>query len=210
MKKTYLFDFDGTLVDSMPTYAGVMLRILNEYGVPYPDDIIKTITPLGFVGTARHFISMGLNRSESELIALMNDYMYEEYASNIPEKSNVGDVLRALKARGDSLNVLTASPHLTLDACLKRLGLWELFDNVWSCNDFNTTKSDPEIYRMAADKLGVGVSDVIFLDDNINADITAKSAGMVVYGVFDPSSAEIEAQMREQTDKYIHDFKELL
>ena len=210
MKKTYLFDFDGTLVDSMPTYAGVMLRILDEHGVPYPDDIIKTITPLGFVGTARHFISMGLSKSESELIALMNDYMYEQYASNIPEKSNVSDVLRALKARGDSLNVLTASPHLTLDACLKRLGLWDLFDNVWSCNDFNTTKSDPEIYRMVADKLGVSVSDVIFLDDNINADITAKSAGMVVYGVFDPSSAELEAQMREQTDKYIHDFKELL
>ena len=34
MGKVYLFDFDGTLVDSMPTYTGVMLRILNENLIP--------------------------------------------------------------------------------------------------------------------------------------------------------------------------------
>ena len=46
--KTYLFDFDGTLVDSMPTYGAVMKRILDENRVSYGDDIIKIITPLGF------------------------------------------------------------------------------------------------------------------------------------------------------------------
>ena len=52
--KAYLFDFDGTLVDSMPTYVSVMLRILDENGVKYEDDIIKTITPLGYKGTAEY------------------------------------------------------------------------------------------------------------------------------------------------------------
>ena len=37
--KTYLFDFDGTLVDSMPTYGALMLRILNEAGIEYPSNI---------------------------------------------------------------------------------------------------------------------------------------------------------------------------
>ena len=41
---TYLFDFDGTLVDSMPSFVSVMLRILDESGVEYGDDIIKIIT----------------------------------------------------------------------------------------------------------------------------------------------------------------------
>ena len=40
-RMTLLFDFDGTLVDSMPTYSNMMLRILGEYNVKYPDDIIK-------------------------------------------------------------------------------------------------------------------------------------------------------------------------
>ena len=39
----FLFDFDGTLVDSMPTYVSSMLRILDENGVAYTEDIVKTI-----------------------------------------------------------------------------------------------------------------------------------------------------------------------
>ena len=49
---TYLFDFDGTLVDSMPTYAALMLNLLKEYNIPHTPDIIKTTTPLGYHGTA--------------------------------------------------------------------------------------------------------------------------------------------------------------
>lgn len=209
--KTYLFDFDGTLVDSMPTYVGVMLRILDENKVSYGDDIIKIITPLGFIGTARYFrneLKMAL--SEEAILDLMRKYATFEYENNIPAKANVEQVCRALKARGCSLNVLTASPHSSLDPCLKRLGIWELFDNIWSCDDFNTTKADPNIYRLAAQKLGVAVDEVLFLDDNINADRTAKEAGMQVCGVFDESSADMVAQMKAVCDQYIYDFTELL
>ena len=51
--KTYIFDFDGTLVDSMPTWSRVMKRLLDETNTPYGEDIIKIITPLGNLGTAK-------------------------------------------------------------------------------------------------------------------------------------------------------------
>lgn len=207
---TYLFDFDGTLVDSMPDYAAVMLRILDENQVPYGDDLIKIITPLGANGTAEYFIKMGLQLPKDEILRRMGDYLIDAYANRIPAKKNVPQVLRQLKDRGASLNVLTASPHLTLDPCLKRLGLYALFDHVWSCDDFSTTKTDPQIYTMAAERLGVPVGDVLFLDDNLNADITAKRAGMQVCGVYDDSSADFVEQMKAATDMYIYDFSELL
>ena len=207
---TYLFDFDGTLVDSMPTYAAMMLRILDEHGIKYEDNIIKIITPLGYVGTAKYFIGMGLDKSEDELVALMNKYAVEAYTYRIPAKKNVIEALKELKARGCSLNVLTASPHEALDPCLKRLGIFDIFDNVWSCNDFATTKADPEIYRMAAERIGCKVSDVTFLDDNCGADRTAKEAGMRVIGVYDDSSAEYVDEMKSICDGYIYDFSELL
>lgn len=208
---TYLFDFDGTLVDSMPTYAGVMLRILDENNVAYTSDLIKIITPLGFQNTAKYFCEkLGLSKPVDEVVALMKEYATHEYAHNIPAKSNVIDVLKELKSRGASLNVLTASPHTSLDPCLKRLGIWDLFTNVWSCDDFNTTKADPNIYRMAAERIGVPVEDVLFLDDNTNADKTAKLAGMQVCGVYDDSSAEYVEEMKALCDRYIYDFKELL
>lgn len=209
--KTYLFDFDGTLVDSMPTFGKTMKRILDENNIPYGDDFINVITPLGLKGTAEYCIKeLGLGMTFEEFGNKTMEYFYKEYAENILAKKNVPETLKKLKEEGASLNVLTASPHITLDVCLKRLGLFDLFDNVWSCDDFNTGKSDPEIYRMAAGKLGVPVNEVLFLDDNYNADKTAKKAGMKVCGVYDESSADSEDEIRSITDFYIKDFSELL
>ena len=211
MNICYLFDFDGTLVDSMPTFCSCMLRILDENNLSYGDDIVKIITPLGLNGTADYFINeLGLHMSKNQLVALMKEYMLDAYFHTIPAKRNVIEVLQTLKAKGASLNVLTASPHITLDACLKRLGMWDLFDNIWSCDDFNTTKADPNIYVMAAAKIHTSVENVLFLDDNLGADQTAKSAGMLVCGVYDDSSKEYVEQMKALNDYYIYDFQELL
>ena len=207
---TYLFDFDGTLVDSMDTYVGVMLSILDKNNIKYEKDIVKIITPLGYLGTAKYFIELGVPGTAEELVEKMRENMVYEYTNNIGEKPNVIEAIRTLHNRGDSLNVLTASPHATLDPCLKRLGLFDIFDNVWSCDDFNTTKADPEIYKMAAEKIGTTVNDVIFLDDNFNALMTAKSAGMRIYGVYDKSSEEYTEEIKSISDKYISDFKELI
>jgi len=208
--KTYLFDFDGTLVDSMPTYVSVMLRILDENGISYGDDIVKTITPLGYVYTAKYYVRLGVPMAEEEIIALMTRYAIDEYTHRVPAKANVISVLQMLKARGDDLHVLTASPHATLDPCLKRLGIFDLFTNVWSCEDFGTSKADPEIYRMAAERIGRPVNEILFLDDNYNADKTAKTAGMQVCGVYDASSAEYTEEIKAIADHYIRDFSELL
>ncbi len=207
---TYLFDFDGTLVDSMPAYIGVMLRILDENNISYEKDIVKIITPLGYVGTAKYFKQLGITTAEEELVALMNRYAYEEYACHIPAKDHVVSTLSALKEAGADLHVLTASPHKVLDVCLKRLGIYGLFENVWSCDDFNTTKADPAIYTMAAEKIGKPVGDILFLDDNLGADKTAKAAGMKVCGVYDASSAEYTDDIKAVTDHYINNFSELL
>lgn len=208
--KTYLFDFDGTLVDSMPAYAATMIRVLEENNIQYPADIIKIITPLGYIGTAEYFMKLGLNKPKDEIIAIITSYLTEEYHNRIPAKSNVVSVLKELKSRGADLNVLTASPHVMLDACLKRLGVYDLFTNVWSCEDFATTKTDPNIYWTAAEKMGTTVDQVLFLDDNYNADKTAKSAGMKVCGVYDLSSDEYTEEIKAVADYYISDFSELL
>ena len=206
---TYLFDFDGTLVDSMPTFASTMLRILDENNISYGSDIVKIITPLGYKGTAEYFIKLGLNAPIDEIIAKMMAYSIYEYENTIGAKKNVVETLKILKENGASLNVLTASPHVMLDPCLKRIGLYDLFDNVWSCDDFKTSKADPEIYKMAVERIGKPVSEVLFLDDNYNANKVAKSAGIATCGVYDDSSKEYVDEIKGVADYYIYDFSEL-
>lgn len=208
--KTYLFDFDGTLVNSMATFSSVMIRILDEHGIKYGDDIIKIITPLGYGGTAKYFRELGIDRTVEDLVATMNEYARPDYENVIPAKESVIETLRALKERGESLNILTASPHIMLDPCLIRLGIYDLFDNVWSSDDFGTTKSNPEIYKMAAERLGVAVGEVIFVDDNVNAVRTAKTAGAVAYGIFDESSADSVEEMKSVAARYLLRFDELI
>ena len=207
--KTYLFDFDGTLVDSMPSWSAVMTRILDKYNIDYPANIINILTPLGTVGSAEYYVKLGVPLTTDEIINLMGEYMINEYSYNVPAKENVIEVLKILKSNGYSLNVLTASPHITLDACLKRLGMWELFSNVWSCDDFNTTKADPKIYKMVSERLDTPIKDILFLDDNSDACKTAKDAGMTVCGVYDDTSKDCEEKIKSMTNFYIYNFKEL-
>ncbi len=208
--KKLIFDFDGTLVDSMEQWAGKMLNILNVYGIDPPSDIIKTITPLGDKGTAEYFIkTFGIQSDAQALIAMMDAYALPEYTDHILAKKTVPETLRKLKDMGYSLNVLTASPHKMLDVCLKRVGLYELFDHVWSCDDFGTTKGDVNIYHMTASCLQDTVENCIFLDDNINALTVAKRAGMTVIGVYDDSAKEAQADIVRSADAYIQEMEEL-
>ena len=211
MTKTFLFDFDGTLVDSMPTYAALMIRILDDRKISYGEDIVKIITPLGYAGTAKYFREvLGVTDSEEDLVCKMNEYALYEYSYNIPAKEGVGETLKRMKELGYRLNVLTASPHAVLDPCLKRLGLYDIFDNVWSCDDFPYTKADPQIYISAASRMGVPVTDVIFVDDNMGAVSASLKAGAFGVGIYDRSSEDCREQFKQTADRYVDCFSELL
>lgn len=208
MKHTaYIFVFDGTLVDSMPYWSEKMLNILKKNQIDYPADIIKRITPLGDYGTAKYFQeTLGVKLSIGEMIEQMDAFALPKYRDIIILKEGVAEYLQMLKKDNCSLNVLTASPHKMLDVCLKRNGIYDLFDHVWSCDDFGTTKSDVRIYGQAVEKIGAQICDTVFFDDNINAVRTAAEAGLYTVGVYDKSGEDFTEQLKETADLYMESF----
>ncbi len=210
MYKYYLFDFDGTLVDSMPYWSKIMLDILNGAKIDYPDNILDIICPLGYEGTAKYFINnLNLNAKVDELVKTITSQAYYNYINVISIKEGVEQFLKKANANGVSLNVLTASPHSMLDPCLKRVGIFDLFDNVWSCEDFNTVKTDPKLYDYVAEKLGVKPNEIAFFDDNINAIKTSKSKGLYTIGLFDEAGRGFIEEMKNTAEKYFYSFNEI-
>ena len=211
MQKTYIFDLDGTLIDSMPVGVGIVLGFLDEKGISYPDDIVTRLTPLGYKGSAKYIAD---HLSGGYQLEQIYEYFQAEtlraYGETIPLKANVKETLEKLKVQGCSLNVLTASPQLLTDICMKRLGIYDLFDNAWSIDAFGMTKAEEAIYVEAAKRIGVAPQDCIMVDDNLKVLETAKKVGMATIGVYDDASKDVMEEMRAIADKYVVDFADIL
>jgi ABC-type proline/glycine betaine transport system permease subunit len=73
--RAVLFDFDGTLVDSMPYWSQKMCNILDVCGIAVPSDLFTVITALGDAGTAKYFREkLGVPLSESEMIKMARTF----------------------------------------------------------------------------------------------------------------------------------------
>lgn len=205
----YIFDFDGTLVDSMDAWAGLHAKQLSDAGIPVPENYAQIITPIGNYKAAELNISLGIPETLESYLARVNKILLDAYAYEIPLKAHVQETLQTLYRNGHRLQVLTAASHPFLDPCLQRVGIWDLFENVWSIDDFGLTKDNPAIYQMAAQRLGVPITECIFADDNITAILAAKSAGMRTIGIYDKSSASRKEEMLQSAERYIHDFSQI-
>ncbi|MBQ8393995.1 MAG: HAD family hydrolase [Clostridia bacterium] len=209
--QVYIFDLDGTLIDSMPTGVGIVLSFLEEQGISYPDDMVKKLTPLGYKGTAAYYVNtLGVQTPVEEVYGYFQEKTKVAYGEYIPLKKGVAKTLYALREKGCRLNILTASPHALMDICLKRLGVYELFENIWSIDDFGLTKADEKIYTTIAERLGVTPQKCIMADDNVNVLKTAKRVGMQTVGVYDESAKDEVEEMQAVADLYVRELSELI
>ena len=209
--KNYVFDLDGTLLDSMPLAVKIVLDYLDEYGVPYEPSIVKILTPLGFRGISVYYArELGIPRSPDEIYAAFTERLSQAYADEMPLKTGVVEALKGLKSQGARLCVLTASPHEFTDICLKNRRIYELFDCVWTAEDFGMLKSDVRIYGEVANRLKVNISECAMLDDSLRVLKTAKSAGMRTIGVYEPFSEDEWVEIERTADFCVRRLDELI
>ena len=211
MSRIWLFDLDGTLIDSMPTGVDIVLQFLRDHGVSYPDNVIEIITPLGYKGISKYYAEkMGVPMTADEIFAAFQQKTLQAYGEIIPLKKGVKETLEALKTKGDRLFVLTASPNALIELSLKRLGVFDLFEETWSVEQFSWTKANKELFYEIAKRLGVSTSDCIMVDDNYNVLKVAKSAGMQTVGVYDEYSKTTQTELRAAADVYVTELSQLI
>ena len=207
MEKIFVFDLDGTLVDSMPYFAKGMTSVLDDENISYDyDEIVKTVTPLGYTKGAQFYKTLGVKASVDDMVAKINERLVFEYTNNVKLKPGVEAYLNKIHSEGGRLFVLTASPHSVTDACLKANGVFDLFEKVWSVEDFSLSKSDTRIFHAVARYIGCAENDVNYFDDNLTAVTNSKKAGYKVFGVLDRQDEGDVAKIKQLCDVFVESF----
>lgn len=209
--KGAIFDMDGTLVDSMYYWGKNFIKKLDEENISYPDDVLNIITPMGIKMCCKYMHNdLGHPKSPDILYREIEDVMSVEYATNIPTKPFAMEYLKKLKEQGVKMCVLSASTHRMIEASAKKCGYFDLMEFVMSCEEIGISKSNPEIFKLVAEKMGLSVEDITVFDDNEIAVKSAKKAGAKVCAVYDKTSEEYKKEIMAVADKYIYSFEELL
>lgn len=202
--KGIIFDMDGTLLDSMPTWKGIGAKLLVNNGIMPPEDIEQRLKELSFIDTAEYFINdLGLKMSVEQVVAGINDLMRQAYAENIPLKTGAKELLESLKNKGYKMSVATATDRELALLGLERLEILDYFDVVVSCSDIGHWKDEPVIYQEVTKMMGLQEDEVVIVEDAGYCVKTAKEAGFKVLGVYD-AAAELETEMiKNLSDHYM-------
>ncbi|NDL68318.1 HAD family hydrolase [Anaerotalea alkaliphila] len=199
-----IFDFDGTLIDSMQLWDEIGVLYLESKGMPVPPGLNDALKSLTVEETARYFrVHCGVTDPDEKIYRDINGLAEEHYKDHIPLKPHVRPFLEKLWNRGVKMAIATANDHHLTGLALQRLEIGEFFQGVVTCSDVGVGKEDPAVFLKALELLGTDLEDTLLFEDAFHAIRTAKGAGFRVVGIYDPAfHAEME-EIRSLADHYL-------
>lgn len=205
--KYAIFDMDGTLTQTMEIWDTVAGSFLMMRGIK-PDD--KNIfREWGYDAGINYLIKkykLPLTYDEvmAELIKIL-EYFYFNVA---PAKAGAKEFLQKLKDNGVKMCVVSATNQYLVEACLKRNGMYDYFEKIYSTHEIGIHKDNRKIFDMASEFLGAE-GDVYVFDDAVYAIRTACEAGYKVVAVEDYSAEDHVDEIKALADYYVTDFSQM-
>lgn len=204
-----IFDFDGTLFDSMPIWKGIRKKFFEKIGLILSAEEEKLFEGLylqeSLVLAKEKF---GIAQSNEELFTLFFGYIKEQYLSHAYPKNDIIDFLEKLKANGVKMGIATATGKPALKAVLEKFGMLGYFEAIYSTYTVGASKKEPKVYDTVLEVLGTDKETTWVFEDALYAAKTVKAAGYNLVGIFDESE-ENTNELKEISDCYIYNYKEL-
>ncbi len=173
----YLFDCDGTIVDSMPLHYKAWKQILSEWNCEFSEErfyawggmpIVEIISTLN----KEYGLSMPV-----EALAARKESLYFEL---LPELRPVPEVVEHVLAMHGKIPfaVVSGSTRDSVVASLTALRLLDRFDALVCAGEYRNSKPHPEAFLLAAEKLGVHPNSCLVFEDTDMGIEAATAAGM--------------------------------
>jgi len=174
-----LFDLDGTLIDSMPLHHAAWAAWHARHDLPFDDEGFFTATAGRTNAEILRQLLPQLSEAEREALAEEKEALYREAAAGSLRLIEGFEPLRAqARALGLKLAICTASPPGNMVVAFERFGLDRLVDTVVSPADGVRGKPHPDIFELAAVRLGVPAAACLVFEDAPLGIEAAQRAGM--------------------------------
>ncbi len=185
--KAILFDLDGVIVATEPYHFQAWRTALRREGIPFDQDIYENLRGLSRKDTLEKILLLkGRKRGEKEKQEILEEKnrLYVSSLSSLSEK----DILPGFRsflslAKEKKRKCAVASSSKNARAVLKKLGLLSDFDAITDGNEIAKAKPDPEVFLLAAEKLGVSDKDCRVIEDGKAGIEAAKKAGRRAVGI---------------------------
>lgn len=202
-----IFDLDGTLLDSMKVWEKIDNEFLARRGFVCTPEYVQTVTALSFAQAAEFAIAhFGLPESVQELMDEWHRMAVAEYRDNVALKAGAREYLEQLRQQGVKLATATSLSKELAAIVLQKHKLDCLFDAQCFTSEVAFGKTAPDVYLLAAEKLGEKPADCIVFEDILPGLQSAQKAGMQVYAVLDESSRHHHAEMEKIAVATLRDF----
>ena len=210
MSKLIIFDFDGTIADSMWAWDELGRNALEENNIevmPDYEEVIRTMSVPDFAKyLSGRYPELG---SGSQLLADWHTKMVFNYCNRIALKGGVKTFLDFLKSNKFKLYLASATCYDVLIEALNHFGLKKYFDFILTEEIVGISKRSPDIYRLCMNKANSGIEDTIIFEDAVHAVYTAKNLGAKVCAIKDFSMRDHEDEIKKIADLYIKDYSDL-
>ncbi|MEA3315086.1 MAG: phosphoglycolate phosphatase [Campylobacterota bacterium] len=216
-KKLLIFDFDGTLIDSVPDLANSVNYTLNELNIKtYKEDIIRQWVGNGASTLIKRALSGSVDISlelDEDLynkgLKIFLEYYSNHLCDNTVMYDNVKETLTTLKNQGYILTIVTNKPYDFIKPILDKLDIEKLFSYYIGADSLSVKKPNPEPLLHICNKFNISVDSSVMIGDSKNDILAANSANMESIGVTYGYNYD------ESIDKYkpsliIDDFKKIL
>lgn len=177
--RAFIFDCDGTLVDTMPLHYIAWVEALRQHEAPFEftEDVFYA-----HAGVREQDVVKILNEQHGTSVDPdgVADLKFEIFHRTIPQVKEVTPVAEiARRTQGVlPMAVASGSEEATVRACLENTGLLSLFDTIITPINVARGKPAPDMFLLAAERLGIAPADCLVFEDGLSGMEAARAAGM--------------------------------
>ncbi len=204
-----IFDFDGTLFDSMSIWDTAGGDFLKSAGVTPRPDLYEHIHTTSLYQAAVYMQkAYALPLTVDEIMAGINKTVEDFYFYIAQPKPFVEDFLRKLAANGIPMCIATATDRYQVQAALRRCGLDGYFKGIFTCTEVGHGKDEPHIFEAALACLGTEKANTYVFEDACYAAGTAHKAGFPIAAVFDSHELQ-QRELRALATYFFPDYRDM-